>query len=233
MNRSHDLPDPFVLLQRIHRWRMAFFSVIILLAGTVIGASGMFIWNRHRLAKPRPQPLLTKADGAQKKTAAANPAPPWVVMGNKLDRHLELSDEKNKELIRILRQHWTQLNKIKLEARPKIREALLSMNEKVLALLNEKQKNLWRQDFRRLQQQFQLDYRPPVQNKRSSSTPNKGGRPDRGTPSSQRRPTSTSGQDGQTSEPNKENDARRSSADTTTKKKPTPRRASAESSISD
>ncbi len=221
MNQSHDLPDAFVLLQRIHRWRMAFFSVIILLAGTVIGASGMFIWNRHRLAKPRPQPTA-KSNSPQKKPEASNPAPPWVVMSKNLDRHLKLTDEQYKDLHRILRQHWTQLNKIKQEARPKIREALLSLNEKVLALLDEKQKTLWRQNFRRLQLQFQLDYRPTVQNKRSPSTQNRDARSDKDAPSSQREPASTA-------EPKDDKGAQRSNADTTTRKKPTPQQASAES----
>jgi hypothetical protein len=194
MNRSNELPDAFVLLQRIHRWRMAFFSVIILLAGTVIGASGMFIWNRHRLVKS-PIRLAARQQNPQRKSENPDPnTPAWVTMGRKLDQHLGLSDEQHRDLVRILRQHWQQLNKIKQEARPRIRENLLSMNEKVTALLDDRQKNLWRQDFRRLQLMFQLDYRSPSQPRRPSPTANKEGRPDRSASPAQRRPKTISGE---------------------------------------
>jgi len=221
MNRSNDLPDAFVLLQRIHRWRMAFFSVIILLAGTMIGASGMFIWNRHTLTKPRTQPAA-KTNNQQNKNAPPNTGSPWAVMGKSLDRHLKLTDEQSKELLRILRQHWTQLNKIKLEARPRIREELLAMNEKVITLLNDKQKNLWRQDFRRLQQQFQLDYRSQTQARRSTPTSSRDERPDKAASASQRKSPPAESQRRPTNRLQAEPDPRRSDVDSTTQKKPTP-----------
>jgi hypothetical protein len=219
MNRSNDLPDAFILLQRIHRWRMAFFSVIILLAGTMIGASGMFIWNRHRLTKPRTQPVA-KASNQQKKNTPPSTSTPWVAMGKRLDRHLELTDEQSKELLRVLRQHWTQLDKIKLEARPRIREELLAMNEKVIAMLNDKQKSLWRQDFRRLQQQFQLDYRPQPQTRRP--TPGRDERSDKDASAAQHDSPPAESQKKPTDRSKTEPHTRRSDVDPATQKKPTP-----------
>jgi len=42
MKGHEDLVNPALLLKRALYWRMAFFSVIILLAGMAIGASGTF-----------------------------------------------------------------------------------------------------------------------------------------------------------------------------------------------
>ena len=39
MNPSENLDSPTVLLRRLHRWRMAFFGLMILIAGLTTGAA--------------------------------------------------------------------------------------------------------------------------------------------------------------------------------------------------
>ena len=50
--------NPTILLSRLHRWRMAFFGLVILMAGVVIGAGSVMIWAGHktpvRLGPARP-----------------------------------------------------------------------------------------------------------------------------------------------------------------------------------
>lgn len=153
-NEHHnDLHDPLVLLQRIHHWRTAFFGLIVLLAGIAIGGSGMFMWERHKVTKNR----ATRANVAIKPTQVPVNTP-WGRLIVSLKKHLDLSDKQVREILPILRIHMTQLDKIKREARPRIAEQLTQMNGKITPILNDKQKRLWNQDFRKLRQQFHLDF---------------------------------------------------------------------------
>ena len=173
-DRQNDLHDPLVLLQRIHRWRTAFFGLIILIAGAAIGASGMFMWDRHKLIKKQPPRRTTQQQVATKPPPSIMNTP-WGRLSVSLQKRLNLTDQQAREIRPILRTHMSQLEKIKREARPKIAEELTQMNGKVIALLNDKQKRMWSQDFRKLRQQFQLDFtrNRPRTNKDTTQTPSK------------------------------------------------------------
>ena len=47
-------PDNLTIsyIHKLHRWRMAFFGMVILLAGIVIGGASMLILVPHKLMRP-------------------------------------------------------------------------------------------------------------------------------------------------------------------------------------
>lgn len=127
MKSSHDY------LKQMHRWRMAFFGLVILLAGIVIGVSSMFMISHQR--KPPPPP------------------PPEVAADRVLNRQkgrLRLSGEQMKQLGPIFEKHMDKLDEIRITAREQITERLQLMNEDVSSVLDERQKQLWERDLQDL-----------------------------------------------------------------------------------
>lgn len=124
---SHDY------LKQMHRWRMAFFGLVILLAGIVIGISSMFMISHRR--KPPPPP------------------PPDVAANRVLNREkgrLGLSSEQMKQLGPIFKKHMDKLDEMRVTAREQITERLQLMNEEVSSILDERQKRLWERDLQDL-----------------------------------------------------------------------------------
>jgi len=131
---SHDY------LRQMHHWRMAFFGLVILLAGIVIGISSMSMLSHRR--KPPPPP------------------PPEVAADRVLNREkgrLSLSGEQVKQLGPIFKKHMDKLEEIRITAREQITERLQLMNEEVSSVLDERQKRLWERDIQYLEREF----RPP------------------------------------------------------------------------
>jgi hypothetical protein len=135
MNQQESSDSSIVAMQKLHRWRMAFFGLVILLAGVVIGAT-LTLLLTHRIDRPHiPPPPEFAAEQ----------------MVGRLDRQLNLSDEQMKQLEPILRKHMQKLNDIRMEARPRITEQLQIMNEEISSVLNEDQRQLWQRHLQRLQ----------------------------------------------------------------------------------
>lgn len=133
-NSSHDY------LKQMHRWRMAFFGLVILLAGIVIGVSSMSMLSHRR--KPSPPP------------------PPEVTANRVLNREkgrLGLSPEQVEQLEPIFKKHMGKLEEIRMTAREQITEQLQLMNEEVSSVLDERQERLWERDLRDLEREL----RPP------------------------------------------------------------------------
>jgi len=140
MNKVEPTKSSHDYLKQMHRWRMAFFGLVILLAGIVIGISSMFILSRRR--KPSPPP------------------PPEVAADRVLNRErnrLGLSVEQVKQLGPIFKKHMDKLEEIRMAAREQITEQLQLMNEEVSSVLDERQERLWGRDIQYLERQF----RPP------------------------------------------------------------------------
>jgi hypothetical protein len=136
MNREND--TQIIMLQRIHRWRMAFFGLVILLAGIVIGAAGVMIMNRCRPVAPPPAPEV---------------AGERLMRG--LDRHLDLTPGQAEAIKPVIRKHMQKLREIRMSARPRIVEQLRLMNEEVSSLLDDRQRRLWQDHLRRLQRRLE------------------------------------------------------------------------------
>lgn len=136
-------------IRRLHRWRTAFFGLVILLAGIIIGAALIPILVPNRLTRP-PKPPETATR---------------MIIG-RLGGELGLSPEQDEEIGPILQKHLQKLEEIRMNARSEITEQLREMNEAVSAVLTEEQKQVWQRWLRILQWQLQ----PPGQG------PGEGGR---------------------------------------------------------
>ena len=133
MNKVEPTKSSHDYLKQMHRWRMAFFGLVILLAGIVIGISSMSMLSHRR--KPSPPP------------------PPEVAADRVLNREkgrLSLSGEQVKQLGPIFKKHMDKLDEIRMTAREQITERLQLMNEEVSSVLDERQKRLWERDLQDL-----------------------------------------------------------------------------------
>ena len=149
-NSSHDY------LKQMHRWRMAFFGLVILLAGIVIGVSSMFVISHRR--KPPPPP------------------PPEVAADRVLNREkgrLRLSGEQVEQLEPIFKKHMGKLEEIRMTAREQITKQLQLMNEEVSSVLDERQERLWERDLRDLERELRP---PPRRDRRGPPGPRPGER---------------------------------------------------------
>ena len=129
--------NPIVLLQQMHRWRMAFFGLVILLAGIVIGGSSALLIFRPRLPAP--------------------PMGPEVMAGQTLadlQRHLRLTPEQNAAIGRIMRTYMDRFREIRMRSKPEIMALLQQMRDDTAAVLTEEQRRLWEQRIHRYQDEF-------------------------------------------------------------------------------
>ncbi|MHC4115936.1 MAG: hypothetical protein ACYSWO_00365 [Planctomycetota bacterium] len=124
-------------MDRLHRWRMAFFGLVILIAGVVIGGASMMILAPEKLMKPPRGPEF----GSQR-------------MIPYLRRDLRLSVEQEAKMRPILENHLKKLNEIRMEARSEIEQALAQMNEGISEILTEEQKRIWRRSLERVEREF-------------------------------------------------------------------------------
>ena len=132
MNETEKTKTSHDYLKQMHRWRMAFFGLVILLAGIVLGASSLFLL-RHR-----PKPPLPPLDVATRRLLDAQ-----------RDR-LELSPEQMKKIGPIFQKYMDTLEEIRIAAF----EQLQLMNEEVGPILNEHQRRLWEGDIQALHRRF-------------------------------------------------------------------------------
>ena len=142
MNQTEKNDDLIKVLERMHRWRMAFFALVILLAGIVIGASSMTIFGRRQMMGKPHSPEIAVG-----------------IMMRELIEHLDLSDQQRQAIRPMLIEHMEMLHQIRMNVRPQIQAQLASLNEDVSALLDEDQKQQWQREFQRLQNQFQQQQR--------------------------------------------------------------------------
>ena len=126
-------------MHRLQRWRMAFFGVVILLAGLVIGGASMLIFMPHRLMRPPRGPEFET-----------------MRMIGPLRRDLGLSGEQTERIKPILDKHMGKLSDIREDARSEISKTLEKMNQEISAILTEGQRQIWQGQLVRLQQ----DLRP-------------------------------------------------------------------------
>jgi len=118
----------------LHRWRMVFFGVVILLAGIVIGGASMMIFLPHKLMAPPPGPEFDS-----------------LRMLPSLRRDLDLTPEQSKRISPILDKHMKKLGDIRTEARTEIAQILNQMNEDICEVLTDRQERIWKRSVERLE----------------------------------------------------------------------------------
>ncbi|MHC4559235.1 MAG: hypothetical protein ACYS80_18245 [Planctomycetota bacterium] len=124
-------------LQKLHRWRIAFFGVVILLAGIVIGGATMLILMPHKLMRPPRGPEFDS-----------------MRMISPLRRDLGLSSEQSEKIKPILEKHMEKLDEIRMDARTEIGETLKQMNKEISAVITNRQKQIWQRELDRLQREL-------------------------------------------------------------------------------
>ncbi len=144
-------------VQKMHRWRMAFFGVVILVAGIVIGGALMMILAPQVLIKPPPGPEFSP-----------------IMMIPRLRADLGLTDEQTEKIKPIMDKHIGKLNQLRMDARTEIGETLKQMNDEIAAVLTDEQKARWQSGLERLER----DLHPP--DWRRGPGPGPGGRFGRG-----------------------------------------------------
>jgi hypothetical protein len=136
VNQTENTSNQRTMSRTLHFWRMAFFGLVILLAGMVLGAALTLSLVRHP-GEPAPSPEFAA-----------------VKMLDGLQHYLDLSDEQTEKLQPILLKHLQQLYDIRLGARSKIAEQLRQMNTEIASILNDHQKRLWHEHLQQLQGQL-------------------------------------------------------------------------------
>ncbi len=129
MNQFENPDSPTVLLRRLHHWRMAFFGLVILLAGMLSGAAVTLLVVGHMRHAQRLPPV----------------APPVEVLLSEVLPRLHLSAEQTKQVEPIIREHYQKLDAIREKGRAEIIEELKLMHAEVFAVLTEEQGHLWQQ----------------------------------------------------------------------------------------
>jgi hypothetical protein len=138
MSQNKTTDNPLVSnINKAHMWRMAFFGVIILIAGIAIGGSAMLIFAPDKIIQPPPGPEFR----------SLRMIPP-------LRRNLDLGPEQAEKIKPILDKHMQKLNTIRTEARSEIAETLKQMNQEITAILTEEQQQRWQREIDRLQREL-------------------------------------------------------------------------------
>jgi hypothetical protein len=137
VRQPDNLDSPTLLLRRLHRWRMAFFGLIILIAGLTTGAAMTFVV----LGRRGPQP----------------PAPPeraHQMMLGRIMPHLDLSPEQAEQVGPILRRHMQRLEEIREQGRRQITQELQALDDEMSIVLYADQQEQWQSLLQSLPGEF-------------------------------------------------------------------------------
>ncbi len=124
-------------MQKMHRWRMAFFGIVILLAGIVIGGASILILMPKKVIGP-----------------SAGPEFDSLRVIRPLRNNLGLTEEQAEKIKPILDGHMQKLQEIRESARSEIGQILEQMNTEISSVLTEEQKQKWTGEVERLQRQI-------------------------------------------------------------------------------
>ena len=130
VNPSENGESPTVLLRRLHHWRMAFFGLVILVAGMLSGAAvTLLIVGRtgHRVPPP--------------------PVTAVKVLVGRLDGLLHFTTEQRQQAEPILQKHVTKLDQIQADGQKAIGEELRLMTQEMAGVLTADQMGIWERLF--------------------------------------------------------------------------------------
>lgn len=114
------------------------FSLLILISGVIIGAGTTLIITNH--------------------SKRMHGGPEWMSRRTieYITRELELPPAQKEQLDPIVNQHMKAIEKIRDEiARPKIMAELEQMNEEIMAILDEQQKQVWEEKVEQMRKRFE------------------------------------------------------------------------------
>ncbi len=131
VNQHESSESPTILLRRLHHWRMAFFGMVILLAGMLSGAAATLLVVGpvgHRSPPPPVVPVITQMLG-------------------RLSDLLHLTVEQEKQIQPILQTHIGKLFQIQDDGQKAIAEELRLLSQQMAGVLTEEQMGLWERLF--------------------------------------------------------------------------------------
>jgi len=137
MNRSDTNDNPILLLRQAHRWRMAFFGLVILLAGITLGVAGTLLCVGPAEGQPPMEPAMVVN----------------AIVG-RFRGELGITREQDGQIRRILQTRMGKLHEIRVRARPEIEEQLQEMKEEIAAVLTDAQRSRWEGIMERLDEEF-------------------------------------------------------------------------------
>jgi gas vesicle protein len=124
-------------IRKIYYWRTAFFGLVILIAGAVIGAAAMSIMTTQRLRRPSRGPEFR----------SLQVIPP-------LRRDLGLSQEQSEKIRPLIDGYMKKLQDIRENARTEIENTLHQMNEEISSNLTPPQQQRWQREMSQLQEEL-------------------------------------------------------------------------------
>lgn len=135
------------------------FSILILVSGIIIG-SGMTLIISEKLENK----LTPKT---------------WEHMSNRMIQHmireLRLSPEQRDQIKPIIQKHMKAMDVIRRDVYPKISEELEQMNEGIMAVLDERQQQIWQDKSRRMRDLHRMrEHRGPGGGRRGGHRPGDG-----------------------------------------------------------
>jgi hypothetical protein len=135
MSQPEIIPDKLVAKSVL---KPMLFSMLILVSGIIIG-SGVTLMTAEQFRK-KPVP----------------PGPEYMSgrMIERITRELHLSPEQQEQLDPIVKQHMQAIDKIREAVRPQIADELKQMNDEIMAVLDEGQKQIWTDKIQRMQDNF-------------------------------------------------------------------------------
>ena len=115
------------------------FSLLILVSGIIIGA-GMTLLVSDSVPDPKTLP----------------PGPEYISnrMVQRIIHELHLDPEQQEQLKPIIQKHMKAIDDIRKQARPQISEEVKQMNEEILSILDEPQKQMWQKNIQQMQDHF-------------------------------------------------------------------------------
>jgi hypothetical protein len=132
------------LILRMHRWKTAFFGLVILLAGLIIGASSAVIF-----LKPFDPTPPKGIEFVNEYTMAS------------LQHELQLSPPQREQIRAIFGRRFRAVDEIRREARPRIAGEMNALYEEVSSVLDGPQRDKWRDSMTRLGEDFAGPQRGP------------------------------------------------------------------------
>lgn len=131
-----------IALRRMHRWRMAFFGLVLMISGGILGAAVTLLVFRPAGPPSRMDP----------RSAAS-------MMALRLKDELGLTEQQEEQIKAILQTHLQKLEEIRDRARPEIEAAMQSMEAKVSGVLSETQREQLQEIMDRMKREFQRGMR--------------------------------------------------------------------------
>lgn len=122
-------------IKKIYFWRTAFFGLVILTAGIVIGGASMSIFLTHKLASSKPRPV-------------------YESLMPRLDQILGLTQVQSNKIKPILDGYMQHLQEIREDGRLEIASTLDQMNREISPILAEGQKVVWSRELLRIQNEL-------------------------------------------------------------------------------